>query len=456
MINIPRVMIAAPGSNSGKTTVTLALLSALKKSGFNVSSFKTGPDYIDPMFHKKVLGIYSGNLDIYLMGEENCKYLLQKNAKDSDVSIIEGVMGYYDGIGNSSNGSSYDLAKNLKTPVILVVNVKGMAISACALINGFKDFRKDSNIKGVILNGVSRGMYNYYRDLIESNSNVKVYGHLPYLENCSIGSRHLGLVTADEILEIENIVETLGDTALETLDIKGIVELSNSAEKIEKIDIKIEKKEEVKIAIAKDKAFCFYYEDSLEILEKMGAELIPFSPIEDEKLPQGIHGIYLGGGYPELYMEQLSRNKHMLKSINDAIDKGIPILAECGGYMYLLESFLDKDKKEYKLVGALKGKNEMTKSLKNFGYAEITAKKDNLLCKKGEKIRIHEFHYSESSVEGDAFIAKKPLSKKEWKAVVAEDNIFAGYPHMHFISNIKFAENYIDNIIKYKKENVDE
>lgn len=456
MINIPRVMIAAPGSNSGKTTVTIALLSALKKSRFNISSFKTGPDYIDPMFHKKVLGIYSGNLDIYLMGEENCKYLLQKNAKDSDVSIIEGVMGYYDGIGNSSNGSSYDLAKNLKTPVILVVNVKGMAISACALISGFKDFREDSNIKGVILNGVSKGMYSYYRDLIESNSNVKVYGHLPYLENCSIGSRHLGLVTADEILEIENIVDTLGEAALETLDIKGIVELANSAEKIEKIDVNIEKKEEVKIAIAKDKAFCFYYEDSLEILEKMGAELVPFSPIEDEKLPQGIHGIYLGGGYPELYMEQLSSNKHMLKSINDAIDKGIPTLAECGGYMYLLESFLDKDKEEYRLVGALKGTSEMTKSLKNFGYAEITAEKNNLLSKKGEKIRIHEFHYSKSSVDGDAFIAKKPLSKKEWKAVVAEDNIFAGYPHMHFISNIKFAENYIDNIIKYKKENVDE
>lgn len=456
MINIPRVMIAAPGSNSGKTTVTIALLSALKKSGFKISSFKTGPDYIDPMFHKKVLGIYSGNLDIYLMGEENCKYLLQKNAKDSDVSIIEGVMGYYDGIGNSSNGSSYDLAKNLKTPVILVVNVKGMAISACALINGFNDFREDSNIKGVILNGVSKGMYSYYRDLIESNSNVKVYGHLPYLENCSIGSRHLGLVTADEILEIENIVDTLGEAALETLDIKGIVELANSAEKIEKIDVNIEKKEEVKIAIAKDKAFCFYYEDSLEILEKMGAELVPFSPIEDEKLPQGIHGIYLGGGYPELYMEQLSSNKHMLKSINDAIDKGIPTLAECGGYMYLLESFLDKDKKEYRLVGALKGTSEMTKSLKNFGYAEITAEKNNLLSKKGEKIRIHEFHYSKSSVDGDGFIAKKPLSKKEWKAVVAEDNIFAGYPHMHFISNIKFAENYIDNIIKYKKENVDE
>lgn len=446
---VPRVMISAASSNSGKTTVTTALLKAFVSRGKKVAAFKTGPDYIDPMFHREVIKISSRNLDQFMLGDEICKYILCKNSKNMDISVIEGVMGYYDGIGDGTRSSSYELAKTLNCPVVLVVNCKGMAASVCALIKGFKDFREHSNIKGVILNNISGGMYEYYKKIIETNTDVKVYGYLPNLENCRLESRHLGLITAQEIGNLEEIAENLGEAALKSIDLDGLYQLSLTAGCMEYHEPTIEKKENIKIAVAMDKAFCFYYKDNLELLEQLGAELIEFSPLNDDKLPNYIDGLYIGGGYPELYMEELSENKSMLKDINEKINSGLPTFAECGGYMYLLKSFKTEDK-IYDLVGISDGQSFMTNNLNHFGYVTLTAEKNNLMCKKGESINGHEFHYSNSTNLGNSFIALKPESDKQWNCIFADATKFLGYPHLHLLGNISFAESFIGKCDEYK------
>lgn len=446
-------MIAAAGSGSGKTTVTTALLKAFLLEGKNVAAYKCGPDYIDPMFHSEVIKIPSRNIDTFILGENNVKYVVGKNSLSMDISVVEGVMGYYDGTGIGTNGSSYEIARLLGCPVVLVLNCEGMAISVCAVIEGFKNFREESNIKGVILNNISEGMYRYYKNIIETNIQVKVYGYMNRLEDCKLESRHLGLVTAQEIGNLQSIVNTLGENASRTIDIKGLNELAQTAPVIEYEDPVIERKDEVNIGIAYDKSFCFYYRDSLEVLEKMGANLIYFSPMSDKKLPDNLSGLIFGGGYPELYMDDLSNNKSMLEDIKEKISSGIPTFAECGGYMYLLDSFKE-DGNEYELAGVCEGQSYMTNRLNNFGYVTLTADKDNLMCKKGDKINGHEFHYSTSTNLGDAFTATKPESEKTWKCIVADDTKFMGYPHLHFLGNIDFARNFMDTAISYQKGNI--
>lgn len=443
-------MIAAAGSSSGKTTVTTALLKAFLLEGKKVAAYKCGPDYIDPMFHSEVIKIPSRNIDTFIFGDNNVKYVVGKNSLSMDISVIEGVMGYYDGTGIGTNGSSYEISRLLDCPTVLVLNCEGMALSVCAIIEGFKNFRKESNIKGVILNNISDGMYGYYKNIIETNTDVKIYGYMNRLEDCRLESRHLGLVTAQEIGNLQSIVNILGENALRTIDMKGLNELALTAPVIEYQEPEIEKKGEVNIGVAYDKSFCFYYRDSLEVLERMGANLIRFSPLSDKKLPDNLSGLIFGGGYPELYMDELSRNMSMLEDIKEQIKKGIPTFAECGGYMYLLDSFKDNIN-EYKLAGVCEGQSFMTNRLNNFGYVTLTADKDNLMCKKGEKINGHEFHYSTSTNLGDAFTASKPESKRTWQCIIADETKFMGYPHLHFLGNIDFARNFMDKAISYQK-----
>lgn len=447
-------MIAAAGSGSGKTTITTALLKAFLNDGKKVAAYKCGPDYIDPMFHSEVVKIPSKNIDKFILGDNNVKFIVGKNESNADISIIEGVMGYYDGIGYGTSGSSYEISKVLSCPTVLVLNCEGMAVSVCAIIEGFINFRLDSNIKGVILNNISEGMYHYYKNIIELNTDVKVYGFMNHLEECRLESRHLGLVTAQEIGNLQSIVKTLGENAIKTIDLKGLYELSLTAPILEYDQPVIEELGKVNIGLAYDKAFCFYYKDSLDVLEQMGANLIKFSPLKDEKLPENISGLIFGGGYPELYMEELSQNKSMIEDIKDKIDSSIPTFAECGGYMYLLEEYKDENK-EYKLVGAAKGQSYMTNKLNNFGYVTITANKDNLMCKKGDKISGHEFHYSISSNQGNSFTASKPESDKVWECIVADDTKFMGYPHLHFMGNMDFAKNFVEKSINYSKRSIE-
>lgn len=452
----PRIMISAVSSNSGKTTVTVAILKAFKLRGNKVASFKAGPDYIDPMFHSRIIKVPSRNLDKFMIGENSCRYVLGKSSMGMDISVIEGVMGYYDGIGTNTSCSTYELATALNCPVVLVINPSSMAASVGAIIHGFKSFRENCNIKGVILNNVSDAMFGYYKRIIESNTDVKVYGYMPNLSSCKLESRHLGLVTAEEVGNLESIIEQLAEQALKTIDLDGLYELAAGSATIEYDEPNISYVGKTKIAVAYDKAFCFYYEDNLDIFTQMGAEIVKFSPLKDKELPKGIGGLYIGGGYPELYIKELSENKSMLDDIREKVSKGLPTFAECGGYMYLMDSFTDKEGNLYNLAGAIEGNSYMTSSLKRFGYITLTSQNNNLMCKAGESINGHEFHYSDSNNTGETFLAVKPESERSWNAVIADDTKFMGYPHINFMGNIKLAENFIKKSAEYFKSNFNE
>lgn len=438
-VNPPRILIGGTGSGCGKTTVTCAIMQALVNRGLKIAAFKCGPDYIDPMFHSKIIGAKSRNLDAFLCGRENVKTLFCENSEDSDLSVIEGVMGFYDGIGGiSDENSTSDIANLTKTPAVLVLQCRGMSLSVAAMAEGFLKF-KPNTIKAVILNGISKDMCPYYSEIIEKNLGIPVLGCLPNDPMASVESRHLGLVTADEIKNLKEKLNRLAQNAEECIDLDALLRLGQSADPLE-----TDKKaiccmtKSVRIAVAKDSAFCFTYEDSLQLLQKMGAELVPFSPLKDEHLPENIHGLMLCGGYPELYAEALSQNKSMLAAISKAIQNGMPTLAECGGFMMLHEYIED-----FPMVGIISGKVKLTKRLSNFGYAMLTAEKDNLLCKKGDKIPAHEFHYSVSDNTGSSFKAEKPLRNKKWDCIHATESLFAGYPHIHFYGNMVFAESFI-------------
>ena len=459
---IPRVMIAAAGSGSGKTTVTCGLLQAFLDRGIKPASFKCGPDYIDPMFHSEVLGIKSRNLDLFFTDKNTTNYLLGKNAGAADLAVLEGVMGYYDGLaGKSVDCSSYDLARKTRTPVILVVDCKGMSVSVAALIKGFLELRRDHGIRGVILNRIPPMLYQDIKGLIEEELSLEVLGFLPVMADCRLESRHLGLVTAKEVGNLKEILEKLAAQMEASVDLERILAIAEEAPAIDhRIPGDIEKivrhmnppdhadpadrwNFPVKIAVAVDRAFCFYYQDNLELLEEMGAELLPFSPLEDEGLPDGIQGLILGGGYPELYLEQLSKNKTMLESIGRAIEGGLPCIAECGGFMYLHQWVKDREGVRFPMAGVVEGESFPTPRLTRFGYIGLTALEDNLLCKKGAELKGHEFHYWDSTNPGDGFHARKPLRKTGWDCVVTAGNLWAGYPHIHFYSNIEAAAQFL-------------
>lgn len=442
------ILISAPSSNSGKTTVVCAILEALKMAGRRPVSFKCGPDYIDPMFHRKVTGIPSSNLDMFLLCENTVKYLYAENSKKGDISVIEGVMGYYDGLSmTSTDASSYDLSKVIGCPTVLIVNVKGMAMSVPALINGFLGFRPDSTVRGVILNGATEKTYPALCDAIlaEFGNSVRPLGYLPTMRDCSVGSRHLGLITADEIEDIKEKDLRLGRKALETIDIEGLLELASEASEIEYEDICPEPFEEsVRIAVARDKAFCFYYEDGLDLLRKLGSEIVEFSPMADNALPEDIQGLYLGGGYPELHLDELCSNESMLKSVRTAVDGGLPTIAECGGFMYAQESNAGR-----KVCGILPGSSENSGKLVRFGYARMTALKDNVLLKAGESIPVHEFHHWDSTEIGNDFSLVKP-NGAAWNECVGTDTLYAGYPHLHLCSSTDAAKNFYQACLEYK------
>lgn len=439
--NTPRILIGGTSSGCGKTTITCALLQALVNRGLKTASFKCGPDYIDPMFHGEIIGAKSSNLDAFFCDDDTIKYLLYKNSNGYDISVIEGVMGFYDGRAlDTTKASTYEVSNITQTPAILTVNCKGMANSAVALVKGFVEFKKDSNIAGVILNNITKSTYEAVKLSIENefNGNIKVLGYLPKLsEDLVFGSRHLGLVTSEEISDIKEKLNKLASIVEDTIDIDKIIEIASNAPAIDikKPNIKHHDKK-IRIAVAYDRACCFYYRDNIELLEEMGAKLLYFSPINDKKLPENIDGLYVGGGYPELYLDELSNNVDMLNSIREALENKTPCIAECGGFMYLSKAI-----DEYKMVSFLDGRSTNTNKLSRFGYITLEANEDNMLCKKGESINAHEFHYYDSTECGSSYTAKKE-SGKWWNCVIATESLYAGYPHLHFYSNLKFAENF--------------
>lgn len=439
-----RVLIAGTGSGCGKTTVTCAVLSALKNRGLDAGSAKCGPDYIDPMFHRSIIGAPSSNLDPFFFDENTLRFLLAKNGAGRELTVIEGVMGYYDGLGlTTMKASAYDVARITETPAILTVGAKGASLSILAQIKGFTGFVPESRIKGVILNNCSGKVYSALAPQI-AGMGIKPLGYLPRTPECEIGSRHLGLITADEIADLKRIMRALSEQAERSLDLDGILELSRSAPELSFEPIAFGKREPVRIATARDGAFCFYYEDSLDVLREMGAELIPFSPLEDAALPENVHGLYLGGGYPELYAERLSANISMRESIAAALERGLPCVAECGGFMYLTRSI-----GEYPMVGFIDGGSFDNGRLTRFGYVTLTAQSDNMLCEKGGSIPAHEFHHWDSDQPGDSFTARKADGSSR-PCVHASKTLYAGYPHIHFYANPAFAAGFYNACIKEK------
>ena len=470
-MKLPRILITAMRSGAGKTMLTCGILKAMKMQEINPASFKCGPDYIDPMFHKTVIGISSYNLDSFLCGENGVREILKKNGAGADISVMEGVMGYYDGIaGISSEASAYDIARITDTPAVMILDCKGLSVSAVPCIQGFLHYKEDSRIKGVILNRLSPMMYGRMKEMIEVQTGIKVYGYVPVMKDCALESRYLGLKLPKERKDTEDKLTRLGEQILKSVDIAGLLELAenapelkekktqgytsemveNLAENAQYSTESVRTKDTVRIGLASDDAFCFFYQDNLELLQEMGAELISFSPLYDKQIPGNLSGLLFYGGYPELYAEELSKNESMKTSIKKALNGGMPCIAECGGFMYLQEYIRDESGTEFPMVGFLEGKSYPTGSLKRFGYVTLTG--GRIFGKEAGGIPAHEFHYYDSEVCGEAFLAEKPMSNRSWKCMISTDTVLAGYPHIHYYGNEKIPENFLEQCRRCREQ----
>lgn len=580
--NIPALLFAAPGSGSGKTTLVCAALQGLLTAGFQPHAFKCGPDYIDPMFHREVLGVPSRNLDLFLMGEEGlsgafaagvreelseafaagmreegfsksftadvirreaseraayrantCRSIEEADEDEASgkrITIVEGVMGLYDGLGGiSEEASSYDVACRLGLPVILIVDAKGMGRSLLPLLSGFLSYDREKRIKGVILNRTTKGFCDKVAPLIEEELNLPVLGCFPECKDLQLRSRHLGLVLPEELGDIRAQLARAGELFVENVDMERLlaiagegarggcgdgarnvanVDLREAAQDGEKCsagehDIKalsscmygselhqvkshdVAPTRHPRIAVARDEAFCFLYEDNLDLLKKLGAEIVFFSPIHDEALPAGTQGLLLPGGYPELYAEELALNADMRDAIREAIAGGMPSLAECGGFLYLHEGIrVGEDTRRpanqsaegaegtqettdipvgtvYPMCGVLPGICENQGHLVRFGYVEIRTTEHteqatllkNLLA--GGTIRAHEFHYYDVPNPGEDCIAVKPVGGRSYRCMHAGENYLWGFPHLYYPSNPAFAARFVEACSGYCRHTLD-
>lgn len=429
------IIIGSDSSGGGKTTFTLGFMKALKNRGFNVQGYKVGPDYIDPAFHEEATGTTSRNLDVHLMGEDGVKY--SYNRGSGDIGVIEGVMGLYDGIGAGEKASTYDISRILNNmPVILVLSPRGQSSTICAVIKGLKEYR-NANIAGVVLNSISEKYYKLLKYSIEKNCKVEVFGYIPKNEEISLSSRHLGLVQSMEVLNLQKKLDICGKMIEEYVDIDKILNAMKEFEDNGKNSVLIEQKLEnkkLRIGVAKDKAFSFYYNDNIELLKKIG-DIIYFSPIKDEVLPENLDFLYIGGGYPEVFKEELESNETMRNSINKALNDGLRCYAECGGLMYLTDEIEGS-----RMTGFFSGKSFMTKRLQRFGYCSITL--DEEYYKEKIKINAHEFHKSDVELnEKSIYSVEKEQYDGEiikWKCGYVKKNTLAGYAHINFLGNIDF------------------
>lgn len=461
-MKLRRLMIAAPKSGSGKTIVTCALLQTLKNSGWQAVSYKCGPDYIDPMFHREVIGVRAKNLDTFFTDAAQTKELFLRNRTERDFAVIEGVMGLYDGLGGvRQEGSSYHLACVTKTPIVLVVDVKGMGQSIIPLLAGFLQFDSAHLIQGVILNRISPGYYETIKPLIEEKLPIEVVGFLPEKETYQIGSRHLGLLMPDELGDIRERLQAASKELQKTISVERIIEIAESApnlsgaEKTGTINTKslvenLSGKREtdsraawpedtVTIAVAKDEAFCFYYEDNLLLLEENGVKIKYFSPLRDASLPEDCHAVLLGGGYPELYAKRLSENKNMCKAIRDASENGMPIVAECGGFLYLHRTMSDREGKRYPMAGVIDADCYDTGKSVRFGYIDLR-ENTSFFLPANMPIKGHEFHYFDSTDNGADAVAEKPVTGRTYSCMIIDETHWMGFPHLYYPSNPDFAK----------------
>ena len=439
-----QLMMTAMHSGAGKTVVNCALLKALKKRGIEVHAFKCGPDYIDPMFHTKVLGIPSRNLDLFLQGER--AVLSSVALHGGELAVLEGAMGYYDGVNGTDKASAWATADVLSCPSVLVVKPRGAALTLAAQIKGMAAFRTQSHLTGILLNACKESLAAFLAPILERETGLPVFGFLPPREEANLQSRHLGLLTAEEVKDLDARLDTLSAQMEKTVDLDALLAAAAAFEKPEPKRIKPEKK--CAIAVARDEAFCFLYADTLDALEDAGAELLFFSPLRDSDIPKEADGLYLCGGYPELYAEQLSANAPMRQSIQNAVNSGMPTVAECGGFLFLQQLLEGENGTSYPMCGVLPGAGYQTDRLERFGYQWITPEEDSLLFRKGERIPAHEFHYWDCTENGSDLVVEKP-NGKTWRCGTATDTLYAAFRHLSMGGELPLAKRFAEACVSY-------
>ena len=425
-------LLAAPRSGSGKTTMTCALLMALKRRGCAPCAFKSGPDYIDPMFHRAVLGVESRNLDLFFSAPDTVRTLYAKGAAGHGAAVCEGAMGFYDGLGGvSDRASAWHLADTLGLPVLLVVEPKGQSLTLAAELKGLVNFRTPSHIAGILLNNCTARMHALLAPMLEKETGLPVLGFLPKLPEAVIGSRHLGLYTAAEVENLQQKLALLADAAEEHIDWPRLLALCEKEPPALPVQPETPPAR-VRIAVAQDEAFCFTYAETLEAFRDAGAEVVFFSPLRDTALPENIGGLYLPGGYPELHAKELSKNTSLLREIKQKIESGLPTAAECGGFLYLGQSLTDAEGQSWPMAGVLPGEAKDAGRLVRFGYAALSADSDSMLFRAGESFPIHEFHHWDSTANGTALAAKKPVGGAAWRCGFVNEHFYAGFPHLYW------------------------
>ncbi len=452
-----RLVIAGTGSGAGKTTVTIGLMAALKRKGHVVQGFKCGPDYIDPTYHTAVTGRVSRNLDSWMLEHHTMKEIFARGSRGADISIIEGVMGMYDGKDPTNDkGSTAEISILTQSPVLLVIGAQSMARSAAAIVKGFQMLNREARIVGVIANKVgSEGHFKIVKTAIEQECGVPVVGYLKRESDLEIPERHLGLVPSVERGELAPLFERLADLIAETVDVARIWELAQAEELV--VEPRMfgsvsSQSPRVKIAVAKDPAFHFYYPENFELLEAYGARLHYFSPLAGETVPPDADGLYIGGGFPEEFAAELSENTAVLESFRNAIRSGLPTLAECGGFMYLTEAIVTTDGSVYPMAGLIPGKVSMQKRLAALGYREVTGKAGNFLIGPDEQAKGHEFHYSTFAADEELPHAYETKGLRGTKPEgYAQDNLVAGYTHLHFASNPALAKRWVERCLEVKR-----
>lgn len=457
-MQIPRLVIAGTNSGVGKTTIATGIMGALKRKGFNVQGYKVGPDYIDPSYHTLITGKTSRNLDTWMLEPQIVAELFQNSAGKANFSVIEGVMGLFDGFrGNQKQGSTASVAKLLKAPVLLIIDVKAMAGSAAAIAFGFSKLDPELNVAGIILNRVgSEKHYQMVAEAIKEYVDIPIVGFLSKNQLLSLPERHLGLVPTNEDKSLKATLDAIVDSIEVSLDIEKIIKIAtfySDWQVLEKTDLKYNEAE-IKIAYAFDEAFNFYYQDSLDLLRELGAELVTFSPLKDKNLPEDISGLIIGGGFPEIFLSQLKDNQNIKEEIKSVAEKGMPIYAECGGLMYLCQEITNKDGGSFPMVGLIPATIQMENKLVGMGYRNAMILKDSILGPQGTILKGHEFHYSRLYA-GEEFSWGFQLEKDG--SLLSSDgycnkNILASYLHLHFASNKSCAKNFINNCKRFNNK----
>ena len=446
------LMISAPASGSGKTVLACALLAALKDRGLDPCAFKCGPDYIDPMFHRSALGVDSRNLDLFLSGEDTVRALYRRCGGGRGAAVVEGAMGFYDGLGGTTDrASAWHAAHTLDLPVLLAVRPRGASLTLAAQIGGLLEFRTPSHIAGLFLTDCSPTLAKSLAPMLEGETGLPVVGHLPHMAEAVLESRHLGLHTAGEVEDLTSRIGRAAQVLDEAMDWDRFFALFDRRPGWEAPPPR-HGAETVPLAVARDEAFCFTYAETLDALRDAGAELVFFSPLRDEKLPENACGLYLPGGYPELYAAQLAENQSMRDSIKGAVAGRMPTAAECGGFLYLGQSLEGTDGRTWPMAGYLPGEGVKQDRLVRFGYANLSAPSDSLLFEAGEPVPVHEFHYWDSTRNGEDLTASKPLTGRSWTCGFVSDRLYAAFPHLYFAGRPELAERFVRAAKHYRKE----